>query len=97
MLIVVVVVGIRDDVENLSLGGTQQVTNRIGALPACTIGKQGLVCLAFAIFYLVSGSIWLPIVAHAVLDILQGVMLVELFREKDTTVYSGTMPASTNT
>jgi len=43
--------------------------------------RCGLIGLAFAIFYIVSGSIWLPIVAHAVLDILQGMMLVELFRE----------------
>ena len=43
--------------------------------------RCGLIGLAFAIFYIVTGSIWLPIVAHAVFDILQGMMLLELFRE----------------
>ena len=44
--------------------------------------RCGLIGLVFAIFYIVTGSIWLPIIAHAVLDILQGMMLFELFRDK---------------
>ena len=45
--------------------------------------RCGLIGLVFAIFYIVTGSIWLPIIAHAVLDILQGMMLFELFRKDD--------------
>lgn len=44
--------------------------------------RAGLVGLAFAIFYVGTGSIWLPIIAHALLDILQGATLYELFRER---------------
>ena len=40
--------------------------------------RTGLVGLAAALLYVVSGSIWLPIVGHALLDILQGKMLVEI-------------------
>ena len=43
--------------------------------------RCGLIGLAFAVFYIVTGSIWLPIIAHVVLDILQGMMLFELFRK----------------
>lgn len=45
--------------------------------------RAGLVGLVFAVFYIGTGSIWLPIVAHALLDILQGVTLYELFRERN--------------
>ena len=44
--------------------------------------RAGLAGLAFAIFYVGTGSIWLPILAHSLLDILQGVTLYELFRER---------------
>lgn len=44
--------------------------------------RAGLVGLAFAILYIGTGSIWLPIVAHALLDILQGAALYELFRKR---------------
>lgn len=39
--------------------------------------------LAFGGFYLLSGSIWLPILAHAILDILQGAQLVEILRNNE--------------
>ncbi len=42
--------------------------------------RTGLVGFAFAILYVVSGSIWLPIIAHALVDILQGAMILELLR-----------------
>ena len=42
-----------------------------------------LIGLAFGAFYLLTGSIWLPIIAHAVLDILQGAAIVELLRDRE--------------
>jgi membrane protease YdiL (CAAX protease family) len=42
--------------------------------------RCGLVGLALALLYVLSGSIWVPIVAHAVLDILQGATTFELCR-----------------
>ena len=44
--------------------------------------QAGLVGLAFAIFYVGTGSIWLPIVAHALLDIFQGATLYEMLRQR---------------
>jgi membrane protease YdiL (CAAX protease family) len=41
-----------------------------------------LIGIAFGSYYLLTGSIWLPIVAHVVLDILQGAMLLEYLRER---------------
>jgi hypothetical protein len=43
--------------------------------------RAGLVGLAFAIFYVVTGSIWLPIIAHALLDIIQGATMYEILRK----------------
>ena len=40
--------------------------------------RTGLVGLVFAILYVMSGSIWLPIIGHAVFDILQGKMIHEM-------------------
>ena len=45
--------------------------------------RAGLVGLAFAVFYVGTGSIWLPIIAHALLDILQGATLFELFNKRN--------------
>jgi membrane protease YdiL (CAAX protease family) len=39
-----------------------------------------LIGLAFGLFYVWTGSIWLPMIAHVILDILQGAALVEMFR-----------------
>jgi membrane protease YdiL (CAAX protease family) len=44
--------------------------------------RAGLAGLAFAVFYVGTGSIWLPIIAHALLDILQGATLYELLRKR---------------
>ena len=44
--------------------------------------RAGLVGLAFAIFYVVTGSIWLPILAHALLDITQGATMYEMLRKR---------------
>lgn len=48
--------------------------------------RAGLVGLAFAVFYVGTGSIWLPIVAHAALDLLQGAALYELLRKRASQV-----------
>lgn len=42
--------------------------------------RCGLLGLGFAILYVASGSIWLPIVAHFLLDALQGLSIRELSR-----------------
>jgi len=42
-----------------------------------------LIGLAFGIFYVLTGSIWLPILAHAILDILQGASIIEILRDGD--------------
>ena len=39
--------------------------------------------LAFALLYVISGSIWLPILAHALFDILQGALVLELLNKRD--------------
>ena len=42
-----------------------------------------LIGLAFGLFYVLTGSIWLPMLAHAILDVLQGAMLLEILRPDD--------------
>ena len=43
-----------------------------------------LIGLAFGAFYVWTGSIWLPMLAHAILDIVQGAAIVEVFRKPDS-------------
>ncbi len=43
--------------------------------------RAGLAGLAFGVLYVVTGSIWLPIIAHALIDLLQGAALHEVLRE----------------
>lgn len=50
---------------------------------AAGIARVTLVGLAFGVFYVLTGSIWLPILAHAALDILQGASLVEILGNND--------------
>ena len=45
--------------------------------------RCGLIGLGFAVFYVLTGSIWLPIVAHILLDALQGGAILELLRKRD--------------
>ena len=45
--------------------------------------RVSLVGLAFGALYVVSGSIWLPIIAHALLDILQGAAIHEILRDDE--------------
>ena len=45
--------------------------------------RSGLVGLAFGILYVVSGSIWLPIIGHMILDVLQGATIHEMLRKAD--------------
>ncbi|MDH3350318.1 MAG: CPBP family intramembrane metalloprotease [Gammaproteobacteria bacterium] len=50
---------------------------------AAGVARVTLVGIAFGIFYVVTGSIWLPMLAHAVLDILQGASVVRIMRGDD--------------
>jgi membrane protease YdiL (CAAX protease family) len=45
--------------------------------------RTGLAGLAFGIFYIVTGSIWLPIIAHVLLDALQGAAVREIYRKNN--------------
>jgi membrane protease YdiL (CAAX protease family) len=47
--------------------------------------KAGLVGVAFGILYIATGTIWIPIIAHALLDALQGALTFEVLRERDDT------------
>jgi membrane protease YdiL (CAAX protease family) len=44
--------------------------------------------LLFAGLFVASGSLWLPMLIHALFDVVQGVQLRELFRERDPEVAS---------
>jgi len=48
---------------------------------AAGIVRTGLVGLGFGVFYVFTGSIWLPIIGHALIDILQGKTIVEILRD----------------
>ncbi len=43
--------------------------------------RTGLAGVAFGVLFVISGSIWLPIVAHAMLDWLQGRQIREIYRD----------------
>ena len=45
--------------------------------------KCGLVGVAFAVFYVLTGSIWLPIIAHALFDAGQGAAVHKLLQRDD--------------
>ncbi len=47
--------------------------------------RCGLIGLVFAVFYIVTGSIWLPIIGHAILDIPQGMSVTEILRKDSVT------------
>ena len=65
-------------VSSLLFGAAHSYQGPSGAL------RCGLLGLALAVFYVGTGSIWLPVVAHILLDALQGGMLRELFRRNET-------------
>ena len=45
--------------------------------------RTGAMGLLFAVLFLASGSIWLPMLFHAIFDVLQGVQIRELFRKRE--------------
>ncbi len=45
--------------------------------------RTGAIGLLFAVLFIASGSIWLPMLFHALFDMVQGVQLRELFRQRD--------------
>ncbi len=51
---------------------------------ASGVAKVTLIGLAFGVLYVATGSIWLPMLAHAILDVLQGASIVELLRRSDS-------------
>lgn len=53
--------------------------------------RCGLVGLAFGALYVLTGSIWLPILAHVLFDVLQGATVYELLQDDDTGI--GGVPA----
>ena len=48
---------------------------------ASGIVRVTLIGLAFGAFYVFTGSIWLPMLAHAILDIVQGAFILEVLRK----------------
>jgi membrane protease YdiL (CAAX protease family) len=47
------------------------------------VARVTLIGLAFGAFYVFTGTIWLPMLAHAVLDIVQGASILEILRKVD--------------
>jgi CAAX protease family protein len=64
-------------VSSIAFGFAHSYQGATGAM------RCGLLGVAFGIFYVVTGSIWLPIVAHIVADALQGAAIHEILREHD--------------
>ena len=54
--------------------------------------RVALIGVAAGAFYIYTGSIWLPILGHALLDILQGGMLLEILRNHNS--HSGNSSSS---
>ena len=46
------------------------------------VARVTLIGLAFGAFYIFTGSIWLPILGHAILDILQGATILTIMRRQ---------------
>ena len=55
----------------------QEIKNKGWSVTMAGLGIN----LALGILYVVSGSIWLPILAHILADALQGLSIRELFRD----------------
>jgi hypothetical protein len=51
--------------------------------------RTGLVGLAFGVLFVISGSIWLPIIGHILVDVLQGRQLREIYRDVDEPATAG--------
>ncbi len=49
---------------------------------AAGVAKTAIIGLLLALLYLLTGSLWLPIVAHAMIDVLQGATMMELYRRR---------------
>jgi membrane protease YdiL (CAAX protease family) len=64
-------------VSSLAFGLGHTYQGASGVLRVTLIG------LAFGAFYVFTGSIWLPMLAHAVLDIVQGASILEVLRKSD--------------
>lgn len=62
-------------VSSVAFGFAHSYQGAAGAM------RCGLIGLAFGIYYVITGSIWLPIIAHIMLDALQGGALLEILRD----------------
>ena len=51
--------------------------------------RTGLMGFLFAIVFIASGSIWLPMLFHAIFDLLMGVRIRELFRDHTASAQQG--------
>ena len=60
---------------------------------AANMLRVTLVAMAFGAYFLLAGSVWLPIVAHALLDILQGAMVYEYLRARPAQASGEAAPA----
>ena len=49
---------------------------------AANVPKITLVGAVFAVLYYITGSLWLPMILHAVFDMLQGRTVYELLRAR---------------
>lgn len=43
--------------------------------------RTGLIGLTFGALFVISGSVWLPIIGHILLDMLQGRQIREVYRD----------------
>lgn len=64
-------------VSSIAFGLAHSYQGASGAL------KAGLIGAAFGILYIATGTIWVPIIAHALLDALQGATTYEILRKEE--------------
>lgn len=72
-------------VSSIAFGLAHSYQGPSGAL------RCGLVGLAFGLYYVFTGSIWLPIIGHIMLDALQGLAVREILQEEGSA--ARTLPA----
>jgi membrane protease YdiL (CAAX protease family) len=62
--------------SSIAFGLAHSYQGRAGVL------RTGGIGLLFAVLFVASGSIWLPMLFHALFDVVQGVQLRELYRQR---------------
>jgi membrane protease YdiL (CAAX protease family) len=66
-------------VSSIGFGLAHSYQGLGGVLKVCVIG------LIFAALYILTGSIIIPIIAHMIVDVLQGLAIIEVLGEQDAT------------